>query len=394
MDSASSASFIKLQSNFIMKFVSFKIIILCILLPPVFYIFTVQSLERHYKSQFADEIQSIYTGDTAPLLNGSIALKDAINNNIDRYLKGKAAISWGVTAKVTVTTKEGTILYPAVYVDEGDSFIQSDPMQVAADNYKLMNEGLVVSVDLKLEHNTKLSNAILAFYIVLSVLALYFYYRAGLDRAKQEDMIKNSEIERLLKNQKEHLDNLQVLEQEREKLTSEMVKIKRLLEDEKIKASKNEDEMIQEIVTLEEKLGHNLALQQESEEEMQTLKEKIKRFEKGRRRQKGAANIRKRFKTLYKNISLHDRAVGGFIDLEDDLKIKSEEIIHNLNQDPKLVPVKRKVFGKKSRQTVQEVIFAYKGRLYFRQTKGKRIEVLAIGTKNTQAKDLGFLDNL
>jgi len=377
-----------------MKFVSFKVIILCILLPPVLYIFTVQSLERHFKSQYSEEIEGICTGDTAPLFDGSITLKDAINNNIDRYLTGKASLSWGIATKVTVTTKRGTILYPAVFVNEEDSLLQSDPMQVAADNYNLMNEGLLVSVDLKLEHNTKLSNSILAFYIFLSVLALYFYYRAGLDKARHEEMEQKGEIERLLKIEKEHLDNLQLLEQDRGKLTSEISKIKKWLEDEKIKASKNEDEMIKEIVTLEEELDHNLALQIESEEEIGALKEKIERFERRKRRKKGDSTVRKRFKTLYKNIMLNDRAVSGYIDLEDDLKIKSEEIIHKLNEDPKVVPIKRKVFGKKSRQTVQEVIFAYKGRLYFRKTKGKRIEVLAIGTKNTQARDLEYLNNL
>ena len=41
-----------------------------------------------------------------------------------------------------------------------------------------------------------------------------------------------------------------------------------------------------------------------------------------------------------------------------------------------------------------EVIFAYKGRLYFRNTKDKRVEVPAIGTKNTQARELEYLAKL
>jgi len=385
---------IKLQSNFIMKFVSFKIIALCILLPPILYIFSVQSIERHLKGQYAKEVEDSYTGDTGPLFEGSIKLRDAINNNIDRYLKGKALISWGVDTKVTVTTKQGTILYPAVFVNEKDSLLQPDPMQVAADNYNLMNEGLIVRVDLKLEHNTKLLNVILAFYLFMSVMVLYFYYRAGFDRVRHEDMEKRKEIERLLKIEEHHIDNLHTLDRDREKLTSEIAKIKKSLEDEKSIADRNEEEMINEIVALEENLDKNIALQKESEQEVDALKEKIKRFEKGKRRQKGESTIRKRFKTLYKNVSLNDRAFSGFIDLEDDLKIKSEEIIHKLNQDSQVVPIKRKVFGKKSRQKVREVIFAYKGRLYFRTTKGKRIEVLAIGTKNTQAKDLEYLDSL
>ena len=109
---------------------------------------------------------------------------------------------------------------------------------------------------------------------------------------------------------------------------------------------------------------------------------------------KAADSTLKRFNALYKNISMHRRAINGYNDLVDDMKIKSEEIIHQLNDDPGLVPIKRKVFGKKGRETVLEVIFAYNGRLYYRNKKGNKIEVLAIGTKNTQTKDLEFLNNL
>jgi hypothetical protein len=52
------------------------------------------------------------------------------------------------------------------------------------------------------------------------------------------------------------------------------------------------------------------------------------------------------------------------------------------------------VFGKKNRETVLEVVFAYKGRLYFRKREDRRVEVVAIGTKNTQERELEFLANL
>ena len=54
----------------------------------------------------------------------------------------------------------------------------------------------------------------------------------------------------------------------------------------------------------------------------------------------------------------------------------------------------RNVFGGKGQKTVLEVIFGYKGRLYFRHTDDRRVEVLAVGTKNTQAKELDFLAKL
>ena len=86
--------------------------------------------------------------------------------------------------------------------------------------------------------------------------------------------------------------------------------------------------------------------------------------------------------------------MSGFAELNEELKIKAEEVIHQLNADPSKVTIKRKVFGRKGHQTVLEVIFAYKGRLYFRKQKDNRIEVLAIGTKNTQARELEFLSRL
>ena len=383
-----------------MKFLSFKIFILCILFPPILYILSIQSIESHLKRRYAKEIEDIYTGDTRPLFDGSVRLKDAVNKNIDSYLQSKAILSWGVKAEITVTTKQNTILYPAVFNDdEEDSVLPSTPKQMAADNYNLMNEGLVVNVNLILEHNTLLSNAILAFYICLSLIILYLYYRTGRKKTKQEDTEKETEISRLLELEKNHTSNLQSLLKVKQKLISEIITIKRKLVDEKIRASKYEDEMIEEIVDLEEKFAKNIALQKEKQEEVDALKEKTKFFERERRKEgkqkiKVYNTVRKRFKTLYKNISVEKRALSGFLDLTDDMKIKGEEIIHKLNEDPNVVSVKRKVFGKKSRNTVQEVIFAYKGRLYFRKKKDNRIEILTIGTKNTQAKDLEFLDNI
>lgn len=382
-----------------MKYLSFKIFILCILLPPIFYIFSIQSMESHLKRRYAKKIEDLYTGDTRPLFDGSVRLKDAISNNINRYLQSKAILSLGVKANVTVTTKKNTILYPTVFNDEENSILPHNPMQVAADNYNLMNEGLAVNVDLILEHNTLISNTILAFYICVSILILYFYYRAGAKKARQEDTEKETEIARLLESEKNHTSKLKNLIKVKQKLISEIIKIKRKLVNERIRASKNEDDLIKEIVALEENINENIALQKEKQEEINALEEKIKLFEKERRKEnKQKTNsyntVRKRFKTLYKNISVNKRAINGFLDLTDDMKIKGEEIIHKLNEDQSLVLVKRKVFGKKGRTTVQEVIFAYKGRLYFRKKKDSQIEILTIGTKNTQIKDLEFLDNI
>ena len=382
-----------------MKYLSFKIVILCILLPPVVYIFSVQSLETHLKNRYTSEIENIYTGNTHALFEGSISIRDSINKNINLYLQSKSLISWGVDVKVTVTTKRGTILFPAFFENDATSLLQPDPIQIATENYNLMHEGLILNVDLKVGHNTLISNTILIFYIFVSFTILYYHYRSGLIKAKQDDIEKEKEIDRLLKLKNIYTEKLKFLGQDRKKLTSEAKKIKNQMEDEKEKASRNEDEMIKEIVFLEKETETNLALQIKQQEEIDSLKEKIDQYTKSlqkesRQKTKNYPSIKKRFDTIYKNLSINERAINGFIDLTDDMKIKVEEIIHQLNEDPKLVSIKRKVFGKKGHETVLEVIFAYKGRLYYRKTKDNKIEVLVIGTKNTQTKDLEFLEKI
>lgn len=383
----------------ILKFISLKILILCIFLPPVLYIFSTQSIERHLNSRYANEIEDIYLGDTRLLFDGSVRLKDAINSNINRYLQGKVLIRLGVKVNITVTSKKDTILYPAVANENKASLFPNDAIQIASDNYKLMNEGLAVNVEVVIEHNTFFTNVILCVFIFASILVLSFYYWSGLKKVRQEEMEKNSELSRLKEREINRAENLKVMVQDKKNLVSEIKKTQKQLKKETIKASKNEDEMIQEIVSLENKIIKKIDLLNEKEQEIDALKEKIKRLEKegrkeSKQKEKIYHSVRKRFKTLYKNISIDKRAVIGFLDLTEDMKIKSEEIIHKLNEDPKLVPVKRKVFSKKGRSNVQEVIFAYNGRLYFQATKHSRIEILSIGTKNTQVKDLEFLDGI
>lgn len=376
-----------------MKYFPFKILIVCIFLPPVLYIASLQSIERYLHARYAREIENSFLGDTRPLLSGNTRLKDALAKNINHFLQTKKLLSLGVKALVTVNTKRGEIIYPPVFEEE-KPFQPTDPMQVAAANYNLMNEGLLIDLKLNLSHNTLLSNAILAFYILISVCVLNLYYRKGMKKAQIEELEKEAEISRLQELEKERLDRLASLEKEKKTLAEEYDLFKDRFEEVKKKADSNEDEMIEEIVSLEDKISENLKRQQQQQDEIAELTEKLSRYEKGRPKTKAAEALQKRFKAIYKNISIQERALNGFVDLTENMKIKAEEIIHQLDQDPALVPVKRKVFGKKGRETVLEVVFAYKGRLYYRRLKDNRVEIITIGTKNVQAKDLEFLDKL
>jgi len=382
-----------------MRYFSFKILVLCILLPPVLYTATAYFLESRLQDVYQREIEEVYIGDAQPLLDGSMRLRDVVNRNIDQYLQARGMLSRGIDVVVSVMTKSGTLLYPVLLDTENALLLTPNPTKVGSENYALMSEGLVVKVETRFKHFKLLSNLILAGCILLSVLILYFHYRSAMQKIQDADRERISEIDRLKEMERISIERLEKSTEERNMLKSEFESVKATLADEKQKANRNEDDLIEEIEALEARLNENLELQNVQQAEIQELKERIKQYKQGqlktsRQKEKTSDAVAKRFGTLYKNLGFHRRAVSGYVELTEDLKIKAEEVIHQLNDDPALVQVKRKVFGGKGQKTVLEVIFGYKGRLYFRNTKDQRIEVLAIGTKNTQARELEFLARL
>ena len=382
-----------------MRFLSFKILALCILLPPVLYTATAYFLEGYLRDRYKTEIEQLYIGDPQPLLDGSVRLRDAITRNIDQYLKTKSFISRAVEISITVVTRSGTLLYPMISESEYAPPFSSNPAQIAAENYALMSEGIIIKVETKFEHFKMVSNLILGCCILLSLVILYFHFRSAMGKMLDADRERTSEIDRLRDMERINVELLEESTRESERLKSEFERLKSTAENEKKKASRNEDELFEEIESLEEKLKKNLEFQEIQKAEILELKERINQHEQGqlkteRQKEKTSEAVTKRFYTLYKNLDFHKRAVSGYIELNEELRMKAEEVIHQLNEDPGLVRVKRKVFGHKGHQTVLEVLFGYKGRLYYRNDKDKGIEVLAIGTKNTQARELEFLARL
>ncbi len=381
-----------------MKYFPIKILLVCIILMPVMHLITVQTLEKYIENKYTEEIEGIYTGDTRPLFDGSIRLRDAINNNIDNYLRKRILMSLGTKVDVMVTTRQNIILYPASFESDADMLNPPSKKQIATENYRLMNEGLSISVDILLERSSILVISIFIVYALLASLIFLRFYIAGSRKAEIEEIERKIEIERLRRLGGKHVDRLKTLNQEKTGLASDIQKIKQNLEEYKLKTVKNEDEMINEMILLEEKMQQNIDLREELQNENEAIKEVTGRYEKEKLKsgKKSAAygNVTKRFKALYKNLSMNNKAVDGFINLIDDIKIKAEEIIHQMDRDPARVHVKRKVSLYKSNETVFEIVFAYGGRLYFRNLKDNKIEILTIGTKNTQTKDINFLETL
>jgi len=383
-----------------MKHIAFRIIVLCILLPPVCYGFTVQGLEYYLGRKYTRGVEQVCVGDTASLLQGSVRLKDAAAANIDRYLQQQRLLSLGVRATVWVMTASRVVLYPApVEAASSTPPLPDEALDIASENYSLLSDGLSVTVNVALEFGRLLPNLILGLYILLAVISLYGMYRAGLRRSEAQEAELNENLRRLQAQEEEFTKRLGALKADRERVSAERDRLEQVLDDERRKAGSSEAELFDEIVALDDKLTSNLLLQQQQEEEIKALNEKIGTYEvqyKKAQAPKGKETevLAKRFGALYKNISVHDRAVEGFASLPEDMRIKAEEVVHRLNEAPDQVPIKRKVFSGKGRATVLEVLFSYNGRLYFRRNRDQQVEVLAVGNKNTQSRDLEFIDKI
>ena len=374
-------------------------VILCVLLPPLVYAFSVQSLEKLVQAHYAKQWVQVYTGDPQRLFAGSIRLQDAILENTDAFLSSRKLPQWGARLWVTVKSPDGTLLYPGAYDTLPPKWDEADSLAIARENFRLLNEGLICRFDVKIAHNTLISNLVLAFYVSLALLVLIGAYRRWVVRSRVEALAKQEMINDLTNAQQEGLAQLERLEAQRNRLDDQIKAMQTQRLQEQQAATDAEDQLIDELVALEEKISTQVKRHDFQSQEINVLKRKIQEYEKadanpGRLPHKTTDGIRKRFNTLYKDTTIHDRAIAGFVSLTEEMKIKAEAVVHQLNANPTLVSIKRKVFCKKSRQAVFEVIFGYRGRLYFRATNGNRVEVVVIGTKLSQTKDLAFLDKL
>jgi len=66
-----------------MKYLSLKILVLCILAPPVLYILSVLLIENRLHSLYINELEGYYTGDAQALLSGNDRLKNTQTKNLE-----------------------------------------------------------------------------------------------------------------------------------------------------------------------------------------------------------------------------------------------------------------------------------------------------------------------
>ena len=132
----------------------------------------------------------------------------------------------------------------------------------------------------------------------------------------------------------------------------------------------------------------------QKETEIEALQARLKRAAKSapeRSKGKPSDALSRRMRTLYKNICLDDRALSDMLALRDEsMKLRAEEVIKRLDDDPDTAAVRRKVGGLPPQLSIYELGFAGKGRIYYTRD-GQSYRVLAIGAKNTQKADLEYL---
>ena len=386
-----------------MKRFPFKTLFLCIILPPVCYILTLQGLGAYLKDRENKTLDRIIIKNSSALLEGRYSIEDEISRNISTHLQGRFVEKIGVSTTIDVRTKGGRILYPPriqrSLSTPGLGGYFSNPvtqsanyMEVAEENFKILNEGLVASADVRIEHNGWLSNAILILYILIAAFALQKVVRKSIRRTEDWGKEQDEQIQKLTQKLSQMEKELKETDDREKNYRNRIADLQKSKDD----LSQDVDGLLDEMESLEKGLAKQQEIKAKRELEVQELKTELgqmqTKLQKPKLVRKKEEKLQKRFRVLYKNLTITDRAIEGFLSLTEDAQIKAEEAIHQLNQDPSKVSVRRKVFGKGGKMPILEGEFSYSGRIYFQKTSSDGTKVLAIGTKNSQEKDLKYIE--
>ncbi|MFC1824652.1 hypothetical protein ACFL9T_18245 [Thermodesulfobacteriota bacterium] len=387
-----------------MKRFPFNILFICIFLPPVCYILTLQILEGYFQQRETSRLNQIIVQNLDALKEGRYSIKEEIRRNILHYLSGSLKYRLGLRTQIIVKTRDDRILYPAESKrdltesgSEGDfSELPLNSLnytEVAAENYEILNEGLVLVINVQIKHNTWLANSILILYIFLFVFILNRFIQKRIKDSERQEAEQRDLIDTLSARLSHADSELSVVKIQETEYLNKISALKK----EKSNQSQDIDGLLEEMEKMEAGLQGQANLKEEKELEIMQLKEDLERLKEKRHKPKKKKKLEatgKRFKVLYKNLAFTERAIEGFLALSDDVQLKAEEIIHKLNDDTSKVSVKRKVFGKGGKMNILEVDFSYSGRVYYQKDSLPKTRVLAIGTKNSQDQDLAFLEKV
>ncbi|MCP3901500.1 MAG: hypothetical protein GY707_17475, partial [Desulfobacteraceae bacterium] len=238
-----------------MKFFPVKIMIMCLIMPPLFYTGTLYFLQDYLEPVYQRKIEKVYLGDTNLLFDGTKKVKVAVVENISEFYKKDFLVNkLGLNVEIIITTNNGLIIYPAYYTLPDNNLedeFSGALVTIARENWEIINNGLNINISVKLGHGTKIAFLILAFYISAFLIIFMFFYKKSLSLSMAVEKQRGKEIDELA-DEKQHLfDDIKILNEK--------------YQNNKRKSKINEDEMFLEIVNLEKKLNSFIALKKENE---------------------------------------------------------------------------------------------------------------------------------
>ncbi|MFH1673110.1 MAG: hypothetical protein ABIF87_06765 [Pseudomonadota bacterium] len=388
-----------------MKRFPLKILLVSILLPPICYILTLQVLENYFHNHEESQLNQILIQNDEALYEGRYTVKEEINRNIEEYLSRCLKYKLGVKIDILVKTKDDRILYPSQFEMDHKNFQGTDGfsefqaenlnyVEVSVENYKILNEGLTLLVNVEIKYYGLLSSSVIVFYVLIFVLIVQRFIKKGIRETERQEAKHETVIRGLTRRLRKTENGLKAVKANQVDYLTRIAGLKK----EKTDLSKDVDALLEEIEKLEEGLDTQKDVKEATEYEVLELREELGRLkgklQKPKKKKKKVETTGKRFKALYKNLVFTERAIMGFLSLTNEFQLKAEEIIHRLNEDVSLVSVKRRVFGKGGKMNILEVDFSYSGRIYFQQDDQPNTKIVAIGTKNTQDQDLAYLESI
>jgi hypothetical protein len=383
------------------RIASFRFAYLAIFVFLVAYVFTVEALEEVLRRYYRTAVEAAVEVDPAA---GPVALQ--IGANIDALLQGSPWIRYGeVRVRPLVLAADArTLLYAGggLAARGEDAALAPEPPLPA-----------IIDVDVALPHNTVLANAVLIGYAALLVTALVVHTRrlAGRQRLELDALsatrdaladragaieseltavrARLAEVEPESELQAEEIGELQ---RERAELHARLARLERR-EAELRSGSARAQKLEEERRALEELLEEATRDLGRKEGELADLRSQTRRS--GKRAARDEEAIARRFRTLYKNLEIDERAIENLVELGDESwRLRAEEAIKRLCDEADSAAVRRKVGGLPPHLSIFELGFADKGRIYYTAGQTRRFRVLLVGAKNSQKADLEYLSRL
>jgi hypothetical protein len=383
------------------RIASFRFAYLAIFGFLVAYVFTVEGLERILARYYRTAVEAAVQVDPA---DGPVPQQ--IATRIGALLERSPWIRFGdVRVRPIVLAADGRTL---LFAGGGFPAASLDDVPQGAELLPALAE-----VDVALPHNTVLANAVLLLYASALVTVLVTHTRRLAAREQQEldrlaaarDTLAErtgsieaelttvrarlSEVEPESELQAEEIGELQ---RERAELHARLARLE-VREAELRSGNARAQKLEEERRALEELLEEASRELTARQAELSDLRSQTRRASKRAERDEEA--VARRFRTLYKNLEMDDRAIEDLVALGDEAsRLRAEEAVKRLCDETDAAAIRRKVGGLPPHLSIFELGFADKGRIYYTGGRTRRFRVLLIGAKNSQKPDLEYLSRL